>query len=132
MNADGAVPTRVTNNAAEDKSPTWSPDGTKLAFNRNNGSQRSIFVINPDGSGETFVVFTGTTTFPEPVWSPDGGKIAYVSQTPTVQGIATVNPDGTGATAVCCSSPGAVRCPTGRRTVGESCSAWDSRSICLP
>jgi len=32
MNADGTGLTRLTNNAALDTEPAWSPDGTKIAF----------------------------------------------------------------------------------------------------
>ena len=32
MNADGTGQTNVTNNAAADSAPAWSPDGTKIAF----------------------------------------------------------------------------------------------------
>ena len=32
MNADGTGATRLTNNAADDTQPAWSPDGTRIAF----------------------------------------------------------------------------------------------------
>lgn len=32
MNADGSGQTNLTNNAATDSSPAWSPDGTQIAF----------------------------------------------------------------------------------------------------
>ncbi len=32
MNADGTAQTNLTNNAAADYNPAWSPDGTKIAF----------------------------------------------------------------------------------------------------
>jgi TolB protein len=32
MNADGTKRVRLSRNAAFDGSPTWSPDGTKIAF----------------------------------------------------------------------------------------------------
>src|ERR1700694_2379111 len=32
MNTDGSGQTRLTTNAARDSAPTWSPNGTKIAF----------------------------------------------------------------------------------------------------
>src|SRR5215213_4575212 len=34
MNEDGSNQTNLTNNAASDIMPAWSPDGTKIAFTR--------------------------------------------------------------------------------------------------
>ena len=56
MNANGSSLTRLTNNAAEDFDPAWSPDGSKLAFasTRNGNPNRSpeIYVMNTDGSSQ--------------------------------------------------------------------------------
>ena len=32
MNADGSAQTNLTNTPGNDLNPTWSPDGTRLAF----------------------------------------------------------------------------------------------------
>jgi Tol biopolymer transport system component len=74
MNADGSGATAVTTGYAE--SPVWSPDGTKIAFDRNN----DIYVVNADGSGEYSV--TGPPLHPSggeglAAWSADGKEIAY-------------------------------------------------------
>src|SRR6186997_1050120 len=50
VNADGTGRTRLTWSPAEEFSPTWSPDGTRIAFSRFTGSHFQIFVMNADGS----------------------------------------------------------------------------------
>jgi len=64
--------------------PAMSPDGTKIAFVRDN----DIYVMNADGSGEEKVV--GNRHVDEfPQWSPDGTTIAfdhYASKAPTDSG----------------------------------------------
>ena len=53
MNADGTSQTRLTNNAATDFDPTWSPDGTKIAFTSNRDGNLEIYTMNADGTGQT-------------------------------------------------------------------------------
>lgn len=70
-----------------DDGPTWSPDGSKIAFSRNG----VLTVINTDG--------TGMTTLPAPAgvgnpdWSPDGSRIAYSGFVDS-QDIFVTNADG--------------------------------------
>src|SRR6266566_5074432 len=56
-----------------DDSPTWSPDGATIAFDRFG----ALAVINVDGTGlTTLSTAEGAET---PSWSPDGTHIAYTS-----------------------------------------------------
>ncbi|HEX8492269.1 MAG TPA: hypothetical protein VF658_05470 [Pyrinomonadaceae bacterium] len=77
-NVDGSNVTRLTNNLAEEDSPSWSPDGTKLVFQSNRDGRNNIFVMNADGSNQTNLT-PGTGDDHYPVWSPDGTKIVFES-----------------------------------------------------
>jgi TolB protein len=76
MNADGTDAVNVTDSAADEYWPNWSPDGSRLAFDRATGAFGSnhIVVAAPDGSGQVELQgdpVTGGTA----VWSPDGSMI---------------------------------------------------------
>src|SRR5690349_4550194 len=46
MNANQGSQARLTNNAAADIAPTWSPDGTRIAFVSNRDGNNEIYVMN--------------------------------------------------------------------------------------
>ena len=86
--------------------PSWSPDGTQIAYYTHFSMQSwAIMIMNADGSnprqltasdGETICSFG-------PVWSPDGQKIAFTIEPnprPTCEmkhtEIAVINTDGSG------------------------------------
>ena len=100
MNADGSNQTNLTNNPASDQGPSWSPDGTKIAFfsGRDDPSTSEVYVMNADGSSQTRLTFI---TNGWPAWSPDGTKITFTSNqgpNPFPGEIYVMNADGTGAT----------------------------------
>jgi uncharacterized delta-60 repeat protein len=84
VNVDGTGLAPLHTGLGYQADPTWSPDGTKVAYSNDpNGSTLfDIYIRNADGSGEV--------KFSEPVgqnndwdtfadWSPDGTRIAYQS-----------------------------------------------------
>jgi Tol biopolymer transport system component len=94
MNRDGssAVPlTKRTAQYADSDRPTWSPDGTKIAFDSSGaldgsdasayGTPANIWVINADGSdAKALTTLTALDAHSQLAsWSPDGTKIAYQS-----------------------------------------------------
>ena len=78
MNSDGSDQTRLTNNDHDDSFPSWSPDGTKIAFGV---SLHSYFVIlktiRADGTNPTDVKLVGVY-FSGVSWSPAGDQMAFV------------------------------------------------------
>ena len=78
MNADGTARRKVTDNVHSEDSPTWSPDGTRIAFSRQEAppeGDAEIFIVNADGSGEQQITDNSSDDF-WPAWSPDGSRIA--------------------------------------------------------
>jgi dipeptidyl aminopeptidase/acylaminoacyl peptidase len=76
--------------------PAWSPDGTRIAFVRG----KNVYVIDPDGTGETKLTITERPTAGPLSWSPDSTRIA-VSRSGDIY---SVRADGTGETRLTTSS----------------------------
>jgi TolB protein len=91
LGANG-TPRRLTT-AAGDFLPAWSPDGTTIAFERENGDQQ-LYVIDWHGSGLRRL--TAGASDGNPSWSPDGSKILFMRGTDGRADFYTVAVDGTG------------------------------------
>jgi TolB protein len=68
--------------------PAWSPDGTKLCVELISYTNRSIAVMNADGTGLTIIKTTEDDYYESvPSWSPDGTRIAY-TESKTIKWVA--------------------------------------------
>ena len=85
--------------------PSWSPDGSRIAFVsrtiRPGGWQ--VYTMNSDGSDVGRLAPGVVAKTSPPVWSPDGRKLAFIGRDPDSSDGAllyTVGADGTGLTRV--------------------------------
>ena len=92
MDADGKNQRRLTNSRHDDRSPSWSPDGQRIAFtssskNKNGvgghppivvGELPHIYVMDADGKNLRRLTNNPFAEW-EPSWSPDGQRIAFTS-----------------------------------------------------
>jgi tricorn protease-like protein len=96
MNADGSGVTRLTNNAASDYDPSWSPDGTRIVFESDRDGSGEIHILNADGS--VINLTNNPAEDGDPSWSPDGMHIAFRSDRDGDCEICMMHTDGSGVT----------------------------------
>jgi Tol biopolymer transport system component len=88
MAADGGGQRRLTEAEGSDDDaseiffqiePTWSPDGTKIAFSSRRSGSFDIYVMNGDGTG-TLQLTSSEENDSHPTWSADGNRIAFARE----------------------------------------------------
>ena len=93
--AEGGAPARLTNTAAIDTSPSYSPDGSRIVFESDRGGNQQLYVMSAGGGGATRISF-GNGRYGTPVWSPRGDLIAFTRQSGSGFAIGVMKPDGSG------------------------------------
>ena len=104
MNVDGAGLINLTKNPrANNSSPSWSPDGKKIAYRASPKPflrlpPYNICLMNADGTNPIILTKQDRWTYEwSPAWSPDNRKIAFVKYTlDGYKDIFTINADGSG------------------------------------
>jgi len=95
MQSDGSNPTRLTNEEATDFAPSWSPDGSLIAFETYRDGNMEIYVMSPDGYDQTNVTNDPATDDHGPSWAPWSGNITYYSNRDGGWDIFAMRADGT-------------------------------------
>jgi Tol biopolymer transport system component len=91
MNADGTEVRRLTHRR-HDHSPSWSPDGTRIVFER----EGRLYIVNTFGTPRIRRLTALAETSRAPAWSPNGKLIAFdrYYAEDDAYSIAVVSPNG--------------------------------------
>lgn len=96
MNPDGSNVVQLIDAPGPDTFPAISPDGTRIAYNRESSSidERDVWLMNADGSGQHLFA----TAAWEPTWTPDSTKVVFgsIGHGERDGDIYAMNADGTG------------------------------------
>jgi Tol biopolymer transport system component len=100
INTDGTGLRRLSSNPTIDYDPTWSPDGSRIAYVTRTGSSRNVetrlSLVNADGTN-TIELNLGDGGGKQPAWSPNGQQLAFSSwRGGGDDHLFVVNVDGTG------------------------------------
>jgi Tol biopolymer transport system component len=118
--ADGSDVRNLGTRDWGDKRASWSPDGTRLAYDSWHAGhvEFDIWIMNADGSGKRQLT-TSPLRDVLPAWSPDGRWIAFSRRRAASQAedIWLIHPDGTGEHRFVRNAEGGAWSPNSRRFV---------------
>jgi len=69
---------RLTDHPESDYAPSWSPDGTKIAFQASRDGNYEVYVMDADGGNQTNLTNHDATEV-YVSWAPDGTRISFRS-----------------------------------------------------
>ncbi len=78
VSVGGTNAIRLTNNPADERDPSWSPDGQRLAYSSHKDGNWEIYIQTLVGDEPTRMTYD-LSFQANPVWSPDAAYLAYES-----------------------------------------------------
>jgi RHS repeat-associated protein len=109
MNSDGSSQTRLTNELANDDSPSWSPDGSKIVFRSDRDRDccdpsAQVWTMNADGTGQADISnnqigdytasWTSGNVNQSPIANAGGSYSGIIAQNAPFNGGSSYDPDG--------------------------------------
>jgi dipeptidyl aminopeptidase/acylaminoacyl peptidase len=98
VNADGSGLKRLTTSQDLEFDPTWSPDGTAIAYRHQSGDDATTDIFTMDANGSHSQNLTGRDGLGDwgPDWSPDGEWITWnTASAGFIFDLGVIHPDGT-------------------------------------
>ena len=95
LDVNGSIVRRMTRHWAIDVSPSYSPDGSKVAFVSARLGTPQIFAMDREGGEPVRLTQRGGHNV-SPAWSPDGSRLAFAGRDEGRFDIFVVNADGSG------------------------------------
>jgi tricorn protease len=82
----GDVRALTSTPGTHERSPAWSPDGTRIAYFSDASGEYALHVAPQDGRGEPRVYeLSGAGFYDDPKWSPDGSRISFTDNAWTLR-----------------------------------------------
>ena len=98
LNGGSNIATNLTQNAGDDWTPVWAPDGQRIAFASNRDGNTEVYVMANDGTNPTNLTQNADTDGWNLVWSPDGQRIAFTAERDGNTEVYVMANDGTNPT----------------------------------